>query len=100
MADAQWAQEGASIFYALQVHLEKTCAVDYLVEVSSILLRDQSFVKSSKSHFADADSMNELHLDASCLSPSRHDAELILDKDERSLTVLVSGMKLLWTIDI
>jgi len=93
-------QEGTSMFYALQVHLEKTCAVDYLVEVSSILLRDQSFVKSSKTHFSDADSMNELHLDASCLSPSRHDADLILDKDERSWTVLVSGMKLLWTIDI
>jgi hypothetical protein len=44
--------------------------------------------------------MDELHLDASCLSPSRHDAELFLDKDERSWTVVVSGMKLLWTIDI
>lgn len=92
-------EEGTSMFYALQVRLEKTCAVDYLVEVSSILLRDQSLVKCCKGPY-DADSVDEFHVDASQLSPSRHNAELFLDKDERSWTVLVCGMKLLWTIDI
>ena len=101
--------EEETIFYALKNHLEKTCAVDYLVEVSSLVLLEQSLTKSFKGIAVDFLTTKDASMipgDSSNFSPERGstmpvtDQESALEKEERTWTVLVSGMKLLWTIDI
>ena len=113
-APAETTAEETTIFAALKLRLEQTCDIDYLVEVSSLVLMDQSLVQSLRrstvnqvmgegrisKHNSCSD--GQFPPDITRAYDVGKDDEIVLEREERhtTWTVLVSGMKLLWTIDI